>query len=153
MIIFQVENWFAVKKKMEWLFPLHWEEVANYKDKIELDLDVKSYDDLAARDQLHIVTARDEKSNKIVGYHWLIIKPHMHYKQSLTAFTDVFFLHPDYRKGMNGVKLFKFVEKSLKERGVKRVTASVKTGHDKSKIFERLGWDRAEIVYTKFIGD
>lgn len=150
MITFQVEDWFSTKSKMEWLFPLHWKEVATYQDKIKLELDYQTYDHLASVGQLLIVTVRD--GVKIVGYHWLIIKPHLHYKDSLTAATDVFFLHQDYRKGFNGINLFKFVEKTLKEMGVERFIISSKVTHDKSKIFERLEFDRVETVYTKFIG-
>ncbi|NBV06664.1 MAG: GNAT family N-acetyltransferase [Proteobacteria bacterium] len=150
-LVFEIQDWFSVRKKMEWLFPLHWEEVANYKDKIKLNLDDESYNKLAQDGNLHIVVARDK--DKIVGYHWLIIKSHLHYKQSLTAFTDVYFLHRDYRKGWNGIKLFKFVLKTLKEKKIERVIFTSKTKHDKSKIFERLGFDRAETIYTKYIGD
>jgi len=150
MISYQIEDWFATKLKMEWLFPLHWKEVATYKEKIKLDLDYESYDELASKGDLLIITVRD--GLKIVGYYWLIVKKHLHYKKSLTAFTDMFFLHPDYRKGMVGVNIFKFAEKILKEKGVERLIVSSKTSHDKSKIFERLKFDKVETVYTKFIG-
>lgn len=149
ILTFQVEDWFSVKNKMEWLFPLHWQEVATYQNKINLDLDYETYDQLASDGELLIITARD--GLKIVGYHWLILKTHLHYKQSLTAFTDVFFLHPDYRKGFNGVNLFKFVEEALKNKGVQRFIISSKTTHDKSKIFERLSFDRVEVVYSKIL--
>lgn len=151
MITYQVENWFACKSKMEWLFPLHWEEVATYKDKIKLNINDEEYGALAANNNLHIVTVRD--GVKIVGYHWSFVRYHSRFKDSLTAITDVFFLHPDYRKGRNGIDLFKFVEKTLKELGVKRMITSSKINHDKSKIFDYLKWDRQEIVYTKYIGE
>ncbi len=146
---YSVENWFDCKEEMEWLFPIHWEEVALNKDTIPLDMWFEEYDKFAKADILHIVTIRDD--DKIVGYYWAIIKPHMHYKESLTAFTDMFFLHPSYRKGMNGIKLFKFFEESVRELGVQRIIASTKTKLDKSAIFERLNYKRAEIVYTKIL--
>lgn len=144
---YSVERWFDCKEEMKWLLPLHWKEIAD--PRIPLDVWWNAYDEMA--EQLHIVTIRDE--NKIVGYHWSIVRPHLHYRQSLTAYTDIYFLHPDYRKGWNGVKLFKFVEQTLKARGVQRMYIASKKKLDMSLIFERLGWNKTEVVYTKIIGD
>lgn len=146
---FQVEDWHSCKDEMSVLWPLHWEEVANDKDKIKLDVWFEAYDDMS--DQLHIVTARVD--GKIVGYHWSIVRPHLHYKKSLTAYTDIYFLLPEFRRGMNGVNLFKFVEESLKAIGVQKMYTASKIKLDMSKIFERLGWLEAERVYTKYIGE
>lgn len=149
MITFQVENWFSCRKKMEWLFAMHFEEVGTYKDKLKLNINDDEYSRLASNGNLLIITVRE--GEKIVGYHWSFIRYHSRFKDSLTAITDVFFLHPDYRKGRNGINLFKFVEKTWKELGVKRAITSSKVNHDKSKIFEYLGWDRQEIIYTKYL--
>lgn len=146
---YQVENWFDCKKEMEWLFPLHWKEVALNQDSIFLDIWFEEYDKLANANLLHIITVRDD--NKIVGYYWAIIRPHLHYKKSLTAFTDMFFLHPKYRKGFNGIKLFTFFEQSVKLKGVERIITSTKVKLDKGLIFKRLNYKKAEIVYTKLI--
>lgn len=150
-LTFAVEDWFVCKSAMAWLFPLHWQEVANDKDKIKLNVWYAAYDEMAKIGQLHIVTVRD--GERIVGYHWTIIRPHLHYADSLTAYTDVYFLHEDYREGMNGVNLFKFVEASLRAKGVEKMYTASKVKLDKSAIFERLGWTLAETVYTKYIGD
>ncbi len=148
-IKFQVENWFDVKEGMKWLFPIHWEEVALNKDSIPLEMWFEEYDRFAKAGILHIVTARDD--DKIVGYYWAIIRHHMHYANSLTAFTDMFFLHPKYRKGMSGYNLIKFFVESVKEKGVQRVISNVKTHLDTSAIFKRLGFIQAETVYTKVV--
>lgn len=149
-ITYQVEDWFDCKEDMKWLFPIHWEEVALNQDSIPLNMWFEEYDRLAQAGLLHIVTVRDD--DKIIGYYWATIRNHLHYAQSLTAYTDMFFLHPKYRKGSNGVKLFRFFEESVKAKGVQRIIANTKTKLDKSAIFERLKYQRAEIVYTKVIG-
>jgi len=134
---------------MEWLYPLHWDEIANYKDHLELRLWYEVYDKTADAGNLQVVTVRD--GEKIVGYHRSIIHPHLHSCDSLTAITDVYFLHPDYR-GMNGIKLFRFVEECWIKRGVHRAFIASKVGSDKSAIFERLKWNKDEIVYSKILG-
>jgi hypothetical protein len=150
-LTFQVENWHDVKEEMSVLWPIHWEEIANDKERIKLDVWMEAYDLMSKMNQLHIVTVRNEGT--IVGYHWSIVRPHLHYKNSLTAYTDIYFLLPAYRKGFTGVKLFKYVEETLKGIGVEKMYTASKTKSDKSSIFERLGWTRSEVVYTKYIGD
>lgn len=148
---FAVEKWQDCKDAMSLLWPFHWDEVAGNKDKIQLDVWLEAFDKLAIDGQLTIVTARFY--GDLVGYHWSIIRPHLHYKSSLTAYTDIFFLLPEHRKGMNGVNLFKFVEQVWKSLGVQKAYISSKVKLDMSVIFERLGWTRSEVVYTKMIGE
>lgn len=160
---FSVENWFDCKEDMAKLFPLHWEEIAD--QRIPLDVWYEQYDRIAEDGQLHIVTIRDKdtcgacqkcenaQKGKLIGYYWAIVRPHLHYQQSLTAYTDIYFIHPEHRKGMLGVNLFKFAEQSLKERGVQRMYIASKTKLDMSLIFERLNFSKTEIVYTKLIGE
>lgn len=147
---FQVEKWSDCVDDMRWLWPMHWEEVAIDKEQIPLNVWEEAYANAEKKGDLHIVTARDDE--KIVGYYFCFVYPHLHYQQSLTAHTDVYFLHPAYRKGDNGTKLIRFMEQSLKELGVERIYTQTKVQNDKSKLFERLGWRRTEIVYSKYIG-
>lgn len=151
MIKFQIEKWNDALEGMRELWASHWDEVANDKDHIKLNVWEDAYADLEKSGQLLLVTARD--GEKIVGYHYTVVRPHLHYKDSLTAYTDVYFLHPDYREGMNGVTLFIFVEQALKKMGVQKIYTASKVKMDKSAIFERLGYILAEKTYTKYIGD
>ena len=48
----------------------------------------------------HTVTARED--GKIIGYHVSFIMPHLHYKQSKTCFTDIYFISKEHRKGFVG---------------------------------------------------
>ncbi len=128
---FQVEHWFDCKEEMRPLWKIHWEEVSLNQEKIKLNIWDEAFDEAAKIGQLHVVTARYEK--EIVGYHISLVRPHLHYRNSLTAYTDAFYLHPDYRKGFNGINLFKFLEKSLKARGVERIIAMTKVNFDKNK--------------------
>lgn len=146
---YQLDNWFECKEEMAKLIPAHWEEVALYKDKIELDFWFEKYDQAAKSGEFHVITIRDD--HKIVGYYWFMLRPHLHYKNSLTAYTDMFYIHPKYRKGFNGINLFKFFEKTAKEMGAERIITSCKTSLDLSRVFERLKWDKVEYVFSKLL--
>ena len=146
---YKLENWFDCKEQMEWLFPMHWKEVALYQDDIDLDLWFDKYDAGAESGEFHVITVRDD--DKIVGYYWFMIRFHLHYKNSLTAYTDMFYLHPSYRKGFNGLKLFKKFEEEAKKLGAERLISSCKLSLDLSKIFEKMNWDKTELIFQKLV--
>lgn len=149
MLNFQVEFWPDCKDELIPLVPLHWKEVANNQDCIPLDLYLEEYKRLDDLGMLHIITARSE--GKLIGYNIFVIKGHLHYKSSLTAHNDMYFLHPDYRKGFNGINFFKFSDLYLKNFGVQRVIMATKEKLNKGKIFERLGYKAVDIIYSKIL--
>lgn len=162
-LVFTVEKWTDCVNEMRSLWNIHWQEVSLNQETIKLNVWEKAFEEADKLGQLHIVTARFDK--ELVGYYVSLVRPHLHYQDSLTAYTDAFYLKQDYRKGFNGINLFKAVEKTLKARGVKRIVAATKikfdankkistkkSTPDKSKMFERLGWTFAEKIYTKYIG-
>ena len=65
---------------------------------------------------------------------------------------DIFYIHPEHRGSNFGLKLFDFVEKELKRRGVDRWFVGSKCHLDASWLFERLGFDRVEVTYSKYMG-
>lgn len=150
MITFMVEGWSAVFPEMSALWAEHWEEVAINRDAIKLDPDLEQYADLERSGALHVVVARE--AGEIVGYHISIVRPHLHYRKSLSAFTDVYFLRKSHRQGMTGVKLIKEAEASLAARGVQKMFTGTKLHLDMGPIFERLGWTPTEMLFTKMIG-
>ena len=132
---------------MRLLYLEHWEEVALNKDAIPLKMDYGRYNKLDDAGALHVVTARND--GELIGYHMSMVWTHMHYADSLTAFTDIFFLRKEYRKGTGaGIKLFKFMINSLRERGVQRIYMGTKLSLDIGPILERLGFKAIERIYT-----
>ena len=151
MITYQVEEWADCWREMSALWPAHFEEVALNRDKIPLDPDLDLYHDLAARGQVHVVTVRCDGA--LVGYHIAFVRPHIHYRSSLTAYSDVYYIDPAHRKGRAGVKLFTETEKFLRQRGVERMYTGTKMSKDMAAIFERLGWKEVERQFSKYIGE
>ncbi len=151
MISFSVENWNDVKDEASLLWPLHWDEVGQNKIKMQLDPDIEKLNRLNDRGMLHIVIVRE--NGKLVGYHASIIDTLMHYKKVLAAKGDLYWLHPDHRKGTIGIRLLKEVERTLKLRGVQVIYDITKLYLDNGKIFERLGYRPIERNYSKWIGE
>lgn len=148
-VTYAVEPWMEFKREALHLWARHFQEVAIDQAEVPLDIDYNTYDALDAQGMLHVIAARSE--GEIVGY-WLgIVKPHLHNASTLWAFTDVYYIAPEFRLGRTALRLFEFVENSLKARGVVKMTTATKTHLDMSRLFERMGWHRTEITYTKVI--
>lgn len=153
-----VEAWRDALAELMVLWPAHWMEVALDHDSVPLDPDLDAYNALDEAGKLHLVVVRS--AGRIVGYHISFVSSHAHYRSTLFAQTDVYYIDPAHRKGMTGVLLFKEVERTLAQRGVTKMVAGTKlqnstvTGEslDISVIFERLGWRETERTYTKCIG-
>lgn len=131
------------------LLPLHYSEIARDQEIIKLDPDWDSYFAMERMGQFHGMVARC--AGKMIGYHVSFIRPHLHYKQSLSAITDIYFILPEYRVGRVGIQLFREVEKSWKARGVQKAFTGTKLAQDKGKIFQHLGWTEIERTFAKVL--
>lgn len=151
MITYSVENWDDVKEEASESWEYHWEEVGQNKAKMKLNPDLEKLDYLNSMGKLHCVIVRDD--GILIGYHASVIDNLIHYKHVLAAKCDLHWLHPDYRHGFTGIRLFKEVERSLKARGVQVMYDFTKTYLDKGKVLEFLGYKLIEKVYSKWIGE
>ncbi len=149
MISYQTEHYNDCIKEIDALLYAHWQEVALNHDDVPLDKDEASYQKLADDGQLNIVTVRND--GRLIGYHASIVKTHLHYKSTLHAFVDVYYLMPEYRRGGIGIQLIKEAELSLANRGVVKVFTGTKKHLDMSKLFLRLGWHETETVFSKIL--
>lgn len=154
MIIYQAEE--RAKDLVDEIKPLiakHWEEIALFKDQIKLNPDFDKYIELDEQDMLHIVTARREEDLKLIGYFISVVQTNIHYKDHLFATNDILFIDPEYRGKLAGVKLFKYAEKKLKEKGVSIISIHMKTHMPFDKLLERLKYEKQEYNYMKYIGE
>lgn len=147
LLTYQVEPFSKVWPDAQELLRLHWHEIARDQDTIPLEPDEAFYLAMERLDALLIVTARH--GGALVGYHATFIRKHAHYLNSLTGYTDLFFIHKDYRLGRNAWRLFRRVERELAARGVKRMFASCKLSLDLLPLFKALGWTEIERTFSK----
>lgn len=151
MYKFNVEKFHDVVEEIVPLWFDHWEEVATNKDKIPLDPDYEMYSTLEKMGRLLIVTMRDE--SVLVGYSFMFVGPHIHYKSTKVAQNDILYIKPSHRKGFAGIKLIKYSEEQCKMVGTTKVVWHIKTDHNFGKIMERLGYNLFEVNYGKYIGE
>ena len=125
----------------------HWQEVAPYRDLCVLNPDLPTYRAMVSK--LCVITAR--VSGVLVGYIMFVVAPHLHYRDVLMATDDLHFLDPAYRKTGIGLRMFVFAEQVMRDRGVQIMTLRTKADPrlNHGAIFEHLGYDKQDIVYTK----
>lgn len=150
MLTAQIESFTERLDEFKPLFPLHWEELALNKDKVPLVPMYEVYIERESRGELLFVTLRE--LGEPVGYFIGFIAPGLHYRTCLTCTMDIFFVRPDKRNGMGGLKLFRTVEKELKRRGVQRWFVGSKCHADASRLFEALKFEKVEVYYSKWLG-
>ncbi|HTN66402.1 MAG TPA: GNAT family N-acetyltransferase [Burkholderiaceae bacterium] len=146
MIEFQTEPYAVMKTEIRPLLLRHWEEIALDKDSIPLDPDWDEYDRLAALGQLHILTARQD--GDLIGYFVGIVRPHLHYRTSLTAFNDVLYIAPQHRRGRTALRFFTAIADGLRERGVQKLYINTKMHMDFGPLLEFLRYRKTETIYT-----
>jgi GNAT superfamily N-acetyltransferase len=151
MITAQLESFTEQLDELKPIFPIHYKELALNQDEVPLD---PQYDIYIAREEIgELIFVTLRKKGELIGYFIGFIAPGLHYKTCLTCTMDIFYVHPEHRGNGGGFTLFEFVEKELKRRGVDRWMVGSKLHKDASFLFERLGFERVEIYYSKMLGD
>jgi len=125
----------------------HWKEIAVSKDKIKLSPDIETYYKLQELDKLFCLICRNK--GKMVGYIITMLHEHPHYVDHIFAQNDLFYLMPQYRKGLLAFKFLKEHEKQIKNLGVSCLLYHIKPDKDFSKILTRTNYTLFETVYKK----
>ncbi len=135
---FQTETMAGCLPELITLFRSHYEEIALFRDRIELNPDWQRYRNAEAAGLLKILTARDE-AGVLVGYHIGMLMPHPHYVKHVMLFTDIFFLVRAEREGLAGVRFLRAILEHAREIGAEHLVMGTKLHKDLGNIFERLG--------------
>lgn len=151
MLTCHVESFEERLDELKVLLPDHYRELALNQDQVPLDPQYEIYIDNERKGGLLFVVLRD--AGEMVGYYIGFLAPGLHYKTCLTCITDIFYVKPEKRDGTAGIKMFRFVEKELKRRGVQRWFTGSKVAHDASALFDFLKFERVEIFYSKWLGE
>lgn len=127
----------------------HWQEVANYRDRRQLEVDYHTYKDLESHNRLYCITARDD--GKLVGYSVWTLNTHINYKSWTFAASAAIFVLPFYRKRGVGLRLINKSEEFLKNFGVNQILFRVKPSNDWTPILDRKGYGVEDIVMGKVL--
>lgn len=147
---FQLEAWRDFFPEALLLMERHYSEIALNQAQIKFSLDSKKYQSMEESGMLHVLAVRI--GAKLIGYYIAFVLPHIHYQNAgLMAFTDIYYLLPEYRRGNSGVQMFIEAEESLRKKGVVKAYISTKLHKDATALFEQLGWTATDKAFTKML--
>lgn len=130
------------------LLQAHWAELSNDLD-IPLAVDVDAYRAAEQQGHLTVLTARTD-DGELVGYTAFLLRSNAHYKTSLQAVQDVFYVAPAWRGDGLGLTLIAEAERLLRKRGVQVVYHHVKVAHPAlGYLLSHAGYARIEAIYAK----
>lgn len=148
------EKFSAIVHELPPLFLRHWQELGTSREQIPLDPDWDRYFALEVNGALHIMTARSE--GVLVGYIFNVVGPHLHYRSTLHAEIDMFWLDPAWRGTWFTLRWFRDNDHMLRGLGVKRVHVGTKNHFIAGRvgsIFRRLGYSPVETVWASVLAD
>lgn len=149
-LVFAWEPYVDIAKEVFPLWRQHYREIALDQDICPLAPDTEWYLTVDSRSILHVLTARS--NGHLVGYIFNIVGPHNHYSETLFAHTEMFWLHPDFRKGWQPVKMFVENLRGLKARGAALATINFKLSYKNGRVgqlLHRLGYEATDITLRK----
>lgn len=153
MLTFQKETYVSLLPELPAVHQQHWEDIALDKNAIKLN---PRYDEYLAYDsigKLHCMVARD--GGKLAGYFFMLVFPHLHYGQSLTAFADIYYLKREYRRDFAVVArlrgLIRATEQMCRDLHVQKVYITSKNYLDLTAVLAKEGYRFIETVHSKLL--
>lgn len=146
---FAWERFHAIAHELPPLFLEHWRELALNRDAIPLDPDWDKFYRLDIEGILRVLTVRVEGA--LVGYLFLLVGPHLHYRSTLWGHVDMYWMDPSVRAGWTGVKLFKRLIADARTMGAANLTLSTKhhfMDNRVTRLLGRLGFTPIETVHA-----
>jgi hypothetical protein len=144
-LTFLPESIVTMRSEVGALFDLHWQEIAENKEALQVDVKWSTYETLERVGKLVAIAAR--RGSILVGYFIAVVDSHPHYQRVIFANEDIHFLHRDYRIGLNGKKLIEAAMAEARKRGAEFMTGREKIAHPHSALWKRLGFRPIDTCY------
>tara|TARA_R100000544_G_C2210291_1_gene51545 strand:+ start:412 stop:882 length:471 start_codon:yes stop_codon:yes gene_type:complete len=152
MIEYRQENTAEAIDDLAELVFKHAAETDIYQEYFKLDPDFDQYKQFVEMGIYRVFTARDK--GELIGYTCFYVGANPHYKSIVYATNDILYVLPAYRdSGKAEVirSLFSLAEEELKQEGVEVITLNMKSHLPFEKLAEYMGYDKAEIMYSKYL--
>jgi len=149
-IKFNAEPLMDCLQEVKRLHLLQWEELKMSARGLEFNPDYDKFLESNLEGKYVVFTAR--QNGMLVGNSAFWLFPST-YTQKVTAQEDNIYLLPEFRKGLVGIKFFKYCEEVLKSIGVSEINFSFSENSDQrmKKIWERMGYTMKYIQMSKVL--
>ena len=142
------ESLASIKTDIQPLLELEWSEAPLEDWPIKYEPDWGKYGLLDAHNMLLAYTLRD--GHELVGY-VIFLKDYAHHHHGYkVARLDLFFIHPDYRKGRTAMDLLAFAQEHMDEIGVDMTIVSCFMQSRVDVLYKRMGYKPLERTFVRF---
>lgn len=151
-LVFAWEHFNKLAPELKTLWVKHYDEIALDQDICPLDPNWDYYYGVDECGILHILTAR--YNGHLAGYIFNLVAGHNHYQSTRFAVSDMFWLHPRFRKGWEPVRMFAENIRGLQLREAKISILNFKLTYKNGrvgKLFQRLGYEPTDLVMRKVL--
>jgi hypothetical protein len=152
MLDYRIEKLTAsLVDEMESLFSLYFDDVAAPFHSFPPNVDWDLYAAVAKIGRLRIVVGRNEEGD-VKAFGVVGTGPHPHYA-CITGNVPMLFLHPDYRKGYEGIRLVRLLEKAAEEAGSQIILTHGGMHNGVYRLFEGMHYQTFGMYYVKVLGN
>ncbi len=149
MLTAQVEDFSSAFQEAAPLLEKHYNILSFHKGKFPLLPQLHVYQEREARGETVTITLRRDGS--LIGYWMCFVAPGLHYSTCLTSIMDIWFIDPDHMAGKAPLILINAVENEMRRRGVNLWFAGEKLAKPCGRLFEKLGFEKVETFYAKWL--
>ncbi|HMD21949.1 MAG TPA: GNAT family N-acetyltransferase [Alloacidobacterium sp.] len=128
----------------------YWEEVAGPFHQFPPDVDWRTYMVAQQRGCLKVLCGRVAGVLKAGAF--VVITPHPHYA-CIAASLPLLFVHPDYRKGREGLRLVRRAEEEAIKAGAQLMMTHGGVHNGVYRLFEAMKYEDFGRYFVKVIGD
>lgn len=136
---FAKEGFEETLEEAKHLYQAHWQETEMFRHGNQFSPDYERYKQFDKIGYLHLYTAREAGSGKLVGDLIVYLTKGMHDGKVL-AIEDTWYLLPEVRGGMLAVRFLDFVEKAVHAAGAQEVYLTVKVGNRAAELLQARGY-------------
>lgn len=146
---FGAERFADIVDELDAMHRAQWAETEVHRHAIEFCPD---YDGLREHERAGSLIQFTVRSGaELVGHMRLYVHRSLH-TQSLFAQEDTLYITPEHRAGMVGLAFLRYIERQLREVGVREIRFDVKHVNNASALLRRLKYESVSTRYVKILG-
>jgi GNAT superfamily N-acetyltransferase len=137
--------------EMSLMTELYMTDVAAPFHAFPADPDWLMYKTLEAAGRLRVIVGRNDRW-QVKAFAVVVLGPHAHYA-CIQGTVPLLFLHPDYRKGSEGIRLVRLLEKAAEEAGAQIIVTHGGMHNGVYRLFEGMHYQDFGRYYVKVKGE
>ncbi len=138
-----------LRAEMEHMASLYWQDVAAPFHDFPPDADWALYEGLQGAGRLRVVAGRDARG-RLKAFGVIVIGPHPHYA-CVYGTVPLVFLHPDFRKGPEGMRLVRICERAAEGAGAQLLMTHGGMHNGVYRLFEGMHYADFGKYYVKVL--